>query len=188
MDLQPDPAAPGAAAYPNTLPAASALFGTAEAARYSHFLEQLQAAAWQEDDAAAAGAAAAADAAAGDTGAQDPGAPAGGLPSLLQLTALLAGVQENGASGAGGVSGVEVTGSSAPLALVLSHSVDAGRRAITLRCAVHNRTMEAIKGVEVRGVGDKQDGEGASVPCCDAMPPMCLLYQRRRTSINQGAT
>lgn len=41
-DLHPDPAAPAAAAYPSTLPAAAALFGTPEASRYSHFLEQLQ--------------------------------------------------------------------------------------------------------------------------------------------------
>lgn len=42
VELRPDPAAPAAAAYPNTLPAAAALFGTAEAVRYSHLLEQLQ--------------------------------------------------------------------------------------------------------------------------------------------------
>ncbi len=46
--------------------------------------------------------------------------------------------------------GTEVTGPSAPLALVLHHSVDSAKRAITLRCAVHNRTLEVIKGVEVR--------------------------------------
>lgn len=45
-----------------------------------------------------------------------------------------------------------MTGPSAPLALVLSHAVDAARRSITLRCAVHNRTLEAIKGVEVGGL------------------------------------
>ena len=48
---------------------------------------------------------------------------------------------------------MEVTGSSAPLALLLSHSVDSARRSLTLRCVVHNRTMEAIKGVEVGAVG-----------------------------------
>lgn len=53
--------------------------------------------------------------------------------------------------------GVEVTGPSAPLALVLSHSVDAARRSITLRCAVHNRTLEAIKGVEVRLAGLQEE-------------------------------
>lgn len=46
MELVADPAAPAAAAYPNTLPAAAALFGTAEAVRYSHLLEQLQVGAW----------------------------------------------------------------------------------------------------------------------------------------------
>lgn len=48
--------------------------------------------------------------------------------------------------------GTEVTGPSAPLALVLHHSVDSGKRAIALRCAVHNRTLEVIKGVQVRCV------------------------------------
>lgn len=42
VDLHPDPSAPAAAAYPSTLPAAAALFGTPEASRYAHFLEQLQ--------------------------------------------------------------------------------------------------------------------------------------------------
>lgn len=46
VELTPDPAAPAAAAYPNTLPAAAALFGTAEALRYSHLLEQLQVRRW----------------------------------------------------------------------------------------------------------------------------------------------
>lgn len=182
-DLLPDPAGPAAAAYPNTLPAAAALFGTAEAVRYGHFLEQLQvcvracvscraqqtterstaspaaccrrvsltratayptvqAAAWQEDESAGAAAGAAADELEGAGGA---GAPPGGLPSLLQLSGILAGASAEGAAPAG----TEVTGPSAPLALALSHSVDGAARAITLRCAVHNRTLEGIKGVEV---------------------------------------
>jgi hypothetical protein len=91
VELLPDPAAPAAAAYPNTLPVAAALFGTAEATRYGHFLEQLQSAAWQDDDAAAAGGAGSSEAAAAAVGAQDPAAAAGGLASLLQLTSILAG-------------------------------------------------------------------------------------------------
>ena len=147
-DLQPDPSAPAAAAYPSTLPAAAALFGTPEATRYAHFLEQLQvrvvpypaarfimrlgrgryapstpagvllgiqlqsplsgmppqlmiavpipcsrpqAAAWQDDDAAAGTGSAGAAAAGGETAVEDPAAELGGLPSLLQLTGLLAG-------------------------------------------------------------------------------------------------
>lgn len=35
---------------------------------------------------------------------------------------------------------------------MLHHSVDSAKRTITLRCAVHNRTLEVIKGVEVRAV------------------------------------
>lgn len=169
-ELQPDPAAPAAAAYPNTLPAAAALFGTEEAARYSRFLEQLQKAAWQDDDAAGAGAGAGASDEDGSAAASVvDAADVGGLPSLLQLTGLLAGCADGGA-GAGGSSpgsaagGVEVTGPSAPLALVLSHRVDAAQRVLVLRCAVHNRTMEAIKGVEVRwGVGVGWGG-GAVAP------------------------
>ncbi|KAL4423628.1 hypothetical protein ABPG77_009215 [Micractinium sp. CCAP 211/92] len=149
VELTPDPAAPAAAAYPNTLPAAAALFGTAEALRYSHLLEQLQSAAWQVDHAAAASGAVgsgAGDAAA--AAAQEGGAAAGGPPSLLQLTSILIGAGDAAALPAA-AAGVEVTGPSAPLALELSHSVDAVRRSITLRCAVHNRTLEAIRGVEV---------------------------------------
>jgi hypothetical protein len=86
--------------------------------------------------------------------AEDSAAELGGLPSLLQLTSLLAGVPDGGAAPAAAATpvaeGIEVTGPSAPLALVLHHSVDSAKRAITLRCAVHNRTLEAIKGVEVR--------------------------------------
>ncbi|EFN51132.1 hypothetical protein CHLNCDRAFT_141330 [Chlorella variabilis] len=133
VELHPDPAAPAAAAYPNTLPAAAALFGTKEAVRYGHLLEQLQSAAWQDDEAAAAGG--------------DGAAAAAGLPSLLQLTAILAGA--GGGAAAAAAAGVEVTGPSTPLALSLSHSMDAANRSISLRCAVHNRTMEAIRGVEV---------------------------------------
>ena len=92
VELLPDPAAPAAAAYPNTLPAAAALFGTAVATRYGPFLEQLQSAAWQEDDAAAAGGAGSSEAAAAAAaGGQDPAAASGSLPSLLQLTSILAG-------------------------------------------------------------------------------------------------
>jgi hypothetical protein len=87
---------------------------------------------------------------------REDGAAAGGLPSLLQLTSILAAPSDGGAAAAataaaasGGGGGVEVTGPSAPLSLVLSHRVDAAQRGITLRCAVHNRTMEAIRGVEV---------------------------------------
>lgn len=154
-ELHPDPAGPTAAAYPNTLPAAAALFGTAEAVRYGHLLEQLQSAAWQEDNAAAAGGGAdsAADGS-GPGGSQDPTASPSGPPSLLQLTSILTGTPDGSGSGsaggwASGGAGVEVTGPSAPLSLVLSHAVDAGRRSITLRCAVHNRTLEGIRGVEV---------------------------------------
>jgi hypothetical protein len=149
VELEPDPAAPVAAAYPNTLPAAAALFGTAEAVRYGHFLEQLQRAAWQDDDSAAVGAA---------TDDLDPvvaatGDAAAGLPSLLQLTSLLASDSGGAAGGAAApAGGLEVTGPFAPVSLTLSHSVDAAQRSITLRCAVVNRTMEEIRGVEV-GVG-----------------------------------
>lgn len=90
IELSPDPAAPSAAAYPTTLPAAAALFGTPEATRYVHLLEQLQAAAWQDDDAAGAEAAEAEAAGGGARGGTDTGA-APGLPSLLQLTSILAG-------------------------------------------------------------------------------------------------
>lgn len=142
-DLHPDPSAPTAAAYPSTLPAAAALFGTPEAARYSHFLEQLQvgcsatyqpdlqkwvagglhlsvfcpvpvlrwplaafihppafvfpklpqAAAWQDEEAAQGGAGGTGASAGGEAAAaaEDPAAELGGLPSLLQLTGLLAG-------------------------------------------------------------------------------------------------
>ncbi|KAL4439824.1 hypothetical protein ABPG75_002825 [Micractinium tetrahymenae] len=150
VELRPDPAAPAAAAYPTTLPAAAALFGTAEAVRYSHLLEQLQSAAWQDDDAAvAAGPAGSADADAAAAAAPDAGSGVGGPPSLLQLTSILTGTGDAAGASAAAAGGVEVTGPSAPLALVLRHSVDVVRRSITLRCAVHNCTLEAIKGVEV---------------------------------------
>ena len=43
----------------------------------------------------------------------------------------------------------EVTGPASPLGLVLSHSVDAARGAVTVHCRVVNRTLEELRGLEV---------------------------------------
>lgn len=43
----------------------------------------------------------------------------------------------------------EVTGPASPLALLLSHAVDAARGAVTVHCRLQNRTMEEVRGIEV---------------------------------------
>ena len=144
-DLLPPPSATAAAAYPVTLPSSTALFETPEARRYRRLLFQLQTAVW--------GAGTGASTPSGDGGAAEPaalesGSAAGGLPTLLQLTDIL-----TGAGGAGGVApgpaGVDVTGPSTPVSLLISHSADPARRTVTLHCRALNRTIEEIKGVEV---------------------------------------
>lgn len=155
-DLLPPPAETAAAAYPLTLPSSSALFDTPEAVRYRRFLHQLQDAVWGSDSGstaagtAAGGAGPGAGSSNGSAGAAaNVGAAAGGLPSLLQLTEILNGGSAGG-GWAAGPAAVEVTGPSTPLSLLISHTADPGGRTITLHCRALNRTVEEIRGVEVR--------------------------------------
>ena len=62
----------------------------------------------------------------------------------------------------------EVAGPASPLALVLSHEVDAARGELVLHCRVHNRTLEEVRGVEVRGWACGSGGAGTMPP---RMPP-----------------
>eukprot|EP00887_Chlorella_sp_A99_P000480 scaffold17.g480.t1 len=135
-DLLAPPSEPASAAYPLTLPSATALFGTPTAHRYRCFLGQLQAAVWGTDSAALGGAS---TAPASDSGRA---AGAGGLPALMDLVQILGGR-------VGAAAGTEVTGTSTPVSLAIAHVADPARRVIRLQCRVLNRTIEEIRGVEV---------------------------------------
>lgn len=154
-DLLPPPGETGSAAYPLTLPSSLALFGTSEAMRYRCFLRQLQAAIWGSgaDDAEVGTVRSATTAAAAAEAHDEAAAAVGGFPSLLQLAEVLARTSSEGNAAAAATldaAGVEVAGPSTPVSLRISHTADPVRHTITLHCRALNRTVEELRGLEVR--------------------------------------
>ena len=63
-------------------------------------------------------------------------------------------------------------GASAPVTLLLRHSVDAAQRSMTLHCAAGNRTGETLHGVEVELVLGGPVAPGTLRPLRFALEPL----------------